>query len=874
MRWRWLCAVGVLTVGAYAQLRSRNYDKNDYFALHLHPSSDPSELAHNLGLRLEGPLGELRDHYTFSCPKDDTDQIEERLQSLRRRRKERRQLSRRGLSTPVDYSGQGGVLWSEKQVLRQRLVKRIPPPTADPLQATPDNQDAPTLESGANADALKQLDDIALTLDIQDPTFKGQWHLFNPIQLGHDMNVTGVWLDGITGNGSTAVVVDDGLDMYSDDLKDNYFAIGSWDFNDNTDEPKPRLSDDRHGTRCAGEIAAVRNNVCGVGMAYNAKVAGVRILSKPISDEDEALSLNYKFQENQIYSCSWGPPDDGMTMDAPGVLIQKAMVNGIQNGRGGLGSVYVFAAGNGAASEDNCNFDGYTNSIYSITVGGIDRAGNHPYYSESCSANLVVTYSSGEGDAIHTTDVGIDKCYTGHGGTSAAGPLMVGAAALVLGIRSDLTWRDMQYLVVNTAVPIHLEDGDWQDTKIGRKFSHMYGYGKLDTWAFVEAAKIWELVKPQAWYHSPWLSVQHAIPQADQGLASSFDITEDMLFAANLERVEHITVTMNVEHRRRGDLSVELRSPSGVVSRIATTRQKDGFVGGFSDWTFMSVAHWGESGIGTWTVIVKDTNVNEFNGTFVDWRLNLWGECINAAIQTLRPMPDEHDDDHETASAPVHTTVIDPGPGPTSLSAHPSDHQERPTKISSSDEPTVIPIATTTDATESIRPTSSTSASPSPTHAVSDSFLPSFFPTFGVSKRTQIWIYGSFALIVIFFVGLGVYFIVQRRKRRRNDPRAAYEFDVLPGDDDDDGAARPALGMNGHAGGFGKKGKGKGGRTKRAGELYDAFAGGEEEDDSGFEDGLEDVVGEDEDTFGVGSDEDEDERAHGAYRDEARRAGA
>lgn len=35
------------------------------------------------------------------------------------------------------------------------------------------------------------------------------------------------------------------------------------------------LSFDRHGTRCAGEVAAVaNNNICGVGVAYNAKIGG------------------------------------------------------------------------------------------------------------------------------------------------------------------------------------------------------------------------------------------------------------------------------------------------------------------------------------------------------------------------------------------------------------------------------------------------------------------------------------------------------------------------------------------------------------------------------------------------------------------------
>ena len=129
-------------------------------------------------------------------------------------------------------------------------------------------------------------------------------------------------------------------------------------------------------------------------------MAGIRMLSKPISDADEAIALNYAYQENQIYSCSWGPPDDGQAMDAPGILIKRAMVKGVQEGRNGKGSIFVFASGNGATYEDNCNFDGYTNSIYSITIGAVDKKGNHPYYSEECSANMAVTYSSGSGDAI------------------------------------------------------------------------------------------------------------------------------------------------------------------------------------------------------------------------------------------------------------------------------------------------------------------------------------------------------------------------------------------------------------------------------------------------------------------------------------------
>ena len=41
----------------------------------------------------------------------------------------------------------------------------------------------------------------------------------------------------------------------------------------------------------------------------------------------------------------------------------------IKKGRYGYGNVFVFASGNGGINDDNCNFDGYANSIFTITIG-------------------------------------------------------------------------------------------------------------------------------------------------------------------------------------------------------------------------------------------------------------------------------------------------------------------------------------------------------------------------------------------------------------------------------------------------------------------------------------------------------------------------
>lgn len=565
-----------------ATLHPRSHDTRDYFALHLDPSTPPAHVERMLGARHEGQIGELADHHTFSLPREESSDFNTALDNVRAERKLRRRsgqdIAARG-ENPLD-----GILWSQKLAPpKQRLQKRVPPPLI------------PVARRGSetlNAKAVETQKKIMSTLGITDPIFKDQWHLFNTAEVGHDLNVTGAWLDGITGHGVATAIVDDGLDMDSKDLKPNYFAEGSWDFNEGAAEPRPLLYDDKHGTRCSGEIAAAKNDICGVGVAYDSKISGIRILSKAIDDVDEAAAINYGFQKNDIYSCSWGPPDDGATMDAPGILIKRAMVNGVQQGRNGKGSVFVFAAGNGALSGDNCNFDGYTNSIYSITVGAIDRQGKHPTYSESCSAQLVVAYSSGSGDAIHTTDVGSNKCYSMHGGTSAAGPLAAGSVALALSARPELTWRDLQYLMLETAVPVSEDDGSWQELPSGRKFSHDWGFGKVDTYSLVQKARTWDLVKPQAWFSSPWLRVHKEIPQGAQGLASQYNVTNEHKQGANFARLEHVTVTMNVHHTRRGDLSVELRSPAGVTSHLSVTRKNDNEAVGYVDWTFMSVAHW------------------------------------------------------------------------------------------------------------------------------------------------------------------------------------------------------------------------------------------------------------------------------------------
>ncbi|KAK8760889.1 hypothetical protein V5799_027843 [Amblyomma americanum] len=119
------------------------------------------------------------------------------------------------------------------------------------------------------------------------------------------------------------------------------------------------------------------------------------MLDGDVTDVVEARSLELNNQHIHVYSASWGPDDDGKTVDGPGELATRAFREGIERGRGGLGSIFVWASGNGGRERDNCNCDGYTNAIWTLSISSATENGLVPWYSEACSSTLATTYSSG-----------------------------------------------------------------------------------------------------------------------------------------------------------------------------------------------------------------------------------------------------------------------------------------------------------------------------------------------------------------------------------------------------------------------------------------------------------------------------------------------
>lgn len=71
---------------------------------------------------------------------------------------------------------------------------------------------------------------------------------------------------GYTGKGIVVTILDDGLEFKHPDIFPNHDPRASFDVNDGDDDPTPRYentNENRHGTRCAGEVRNLNSVVVG-----------------------------------------------------------------------------------------------------------------------------------------------------------------------------------------------------------------------------------------------------------------------------------------------------------------------------------------------------------------------------------------------------------------------------------------------------------------------------------------------------------------------------------------------------------------------------------------------------------------------------------
>lgn len=82
----------------------------------------------------------------------------------------------------------------------------------------------------------------------------------------------------------------------------------------------------------------------------------------------------------------------------------------------------------------------------------------------------------------------------------------------------------------------------------------------------------------------------------------------EIQYSGHIQYLEHVIVRMSVEVAnigRRGDIEIELLSPSGTTSTLLGQRPRDYRASGYIEWPFMSVMFWGEDPAGNWSLSVS-----------------------------------------------------------------------------------------------------------------------------------------------------------------------------------------------------------------------------------------------------------------------------
>jgi len=209
------------------------------------------------------------------------------------------------------------------------------------------------------------LGSLALTAQAQqaDPLAGRQWHLLNTGQAvlgdtlpvaGNDLNVDGLFRNGIRGQGVTIAIVDDGLQIAHPDLAANVAAIAGKNFANGSNNPSPSDPNrDNHGTMVGGIAGAVGANGVGVrGVAPAATLKGFNVLASDAGG-NQLSNIEYSWWDGaesadvQVFNNSWGAgpsnPNLPFAFSQNDVASNEQALSGTRGGRGGI---YVKAAGN------------------------------------------------------------------------------------------------------------------------------------------------------------------------------------------------------------------------------------------------------------------------------------------------------------------------------------------------------------------------------------------------------------------------------------------------------------------------------------------------------------------------------------------------
>ena len=355
------------------------------------------------------------------------------------------------------------------------------------------------------------IEDCAVEVD--DQYFNRQWNLLNEGTgaqgngtAGADMNVTEAWEITMGSSDIKVAILDSGVDTLHPDLVDRLEPGFDGAGEGTNGFPTPNFDEDGHGTCCAGIVAATANNDEGIaGVAPNCRIVPIRVFNyinlggiQPWAEAEWFVDgINFAWQSGcDVASNSWGIPDALLAL-FPGddLLVNEAIDDAIDQGRGGLGMPMFFSSGN----------DGDVDSIpiwparyhNTIAVNSTSMCDERKSLTSCDGENWEGNWGdhldiSAPGVRIPATDMTASNGYTSgsyyyyFNGTSSACPNAAGVAALIL---SDFPWITAETLVSIMKQSCEKVGGyDYATNTVDGTWCPELGHGRLDALAALELA--------------------------------------------------------------------------------------------------------------------------------------------------------------------------------------------------------------------------------------------------------------------------------------------------------------------------------------------------------------------------------------------------
>jgi len=258
---------------------------------------------------------------------------------------------------------------------------------------------------------------------------------------------------------------------------------------------------------------------------------------------------------------------------AMGNQTTAALRKAIEHGRGGLGSVFVFAAAAGALGDElaDVNYNGYWASRYTITVAGTTHRGVISDAGGALGgAALLASAPTSNLDSMVTISKS-NECEPNFRSHHAPAALCSGVVALMLQANPMLTWLDVQFVIAKSSRKppgtIH-----WTENAAGLSHHYDYGYGILDAANAVKFAKDWR--RPECGVGEPpsedfTIARPFSIPNDAETKGGSGTPVEYVFHVSSQGEVAHVEIEVTLRHNHSGNIEITVVSPASTTSRMA-----------------------------------------------------------------------------------------------------------------------------------------------------------------------------------------------------------------------------------------------------------------------------------------------------------------